>query len=183
MPLALQDHTIDGVLLLDGVRFQDDRGFFAELYNQARMPAELPPFVQDNASLSLEKGVLRGLHFQKAPYAQGKFVTVLQGSIWDVLVDLRNASATFGKAYGVELSAENKHQLYIPEGFAHGFVTLEANTLVHYKTTAPYTPSHDSGIRWNDPTLAIDWHLDGNSPILSPKDEILPFFDSQATYF
>jgi dTDP-4-dehydrorhamnose 3,5-epimerase len=183
MPLDLLNHDVDGVLRVEGLRFQDDRGFFTELYNQARMPAALPTFVQDNASLSREKGVLRGLHFQKAPYVQGKFVTVLQGSIWDVLLDLRNDSSTFGKAYGIEISAQNKRQIYIPEGFAHGFVTLEANTLVHYKTTAPYSPSHDSGIRWNDPTLAIDWQLDGNSPILSPKDEALPFFDATASYF
>lgn len=173
----------EGILILETRRFDDPRGFFAEVYNQSRMPEALPVFVQDNVSLSLHRHVLRGLHFQDPPFAQGKFLTVLQGSIWDVMVDLRNDSPTFGQAYGVELSASNKQQLYIPEGFAHGFLTQEDGTMVHYKTTAPYSAAHDRGLRWNDPALGIEWGLEGQTPILSAKDETLPFFNTSTVYF
>jgi dTDP-4-dehydrorhamnose 3,5-epimerase len=172
----------EGVLLLEVPRFEDARGFFSELYNQAHLPETLPPFVQDNVSLSTQVGVLRGLHFQTPPFAQGKLLTVIQGAILDVIVDLRAKSPTFGKAYAFHLSSENKKQLYVPEGFAHGFLTQMPHTLVHYKVTAPYQPTHDSGIAWDSPALAIDWGLH-DSPILSAKDAQLPPFNPEASYF
>lgn len=172
----------DDVLLTDVRRFEDARGFFSELYSQARLPEALPPFVQDNVSLSTEAGVLRGLHFQTPPYAQGKLLTVIQGAILDVIVDLRSSSKTFGCAYAFELSSDNQKQLYVPEGFAHGFLTQVPHTLVHYKVTASYQPTHDSGIAWNSPTLAIDWGLHA-PPILSAKDAQLPPFYPEQSYF
>lgn len=154
----------------------DRRGFFSETFNaKAFAKANLPTkFVQDNHSLSAERGVLRGLHYQAAPFAQGKLVRVLRGSILDVAVDIRPGSVSFGKHVRVRLSAENWEQLWIPPGFAHGFVTLESNTEVLYKVTDYYSPEHEHGIVWNDPGLAIDWGID--NPILSKRDEFHPRF-------
>ncbi len=156
-------------------RFGDDRGFFSEVWNHARFAeAGIPTqFVQDNVSLSRTKGVLRGLHFQAPPVAQAKLVRVSRGSIFDVGVDIRRSSPTFGRWAGVVLSAEKWNQLYVPEGFAHGFVTLEDDTEVTYKVSAAYSPEHDRSTRFDDPAIGIDWPLDGE-PVLSDKDAKAP---------
>jgi len=162
---------IDGLLVLEPKVFGDERGFFMESYNQ-RMFRELtgtePDFVQDNHSRSA-RGVLRGLHYQ-LQQPQGKLVRVTSGVVFDVAVDLRRASPTFGRWHGVELSGENKRQFWVPAGFAHGFVVLSESADFLYKTTDFYAPQHERCIAWNDPTLAIDWHLGGIEPTLSAKD-------------
>ncbi len=162
---------IDGLLVLEPKVFGDERGFFMESYNQ-RMFRELtgtaPEFVQDNHSRSA-RGVLRGLHYQ-LQQPQGKLVRVVSGVVFDVAVDLRRASPTFGRWHGVELSGENKRQFWVPAGFAHGFVVLSETADFLYKTTDFYAPQHERCIAWNDPTLAIDWHLGGIEPTLSAKD-------------
>jgi dTDP-4-dehydrorhamnose 3,5-epimerase len=162
--------AIPDVIVLDPTVFGDARGFFYESHN-ARRFAELTgvdaAFVQDNHSKSA-KGVLRGLHYQiRQP--QGKLVRVIAGAIYDVAVDMRKSSHTFGRWVGVELSAENRRQLWVPPGFAHGFVVTSESAEVLYKTTDYWAPEHERALAWNDPSLAIDWPLDG-APTLSPKD-------------
>jgi dTDP-4-dehydrorhamnose 3,5-epimerase len=162
---------IPDVLLLEPQVFQDDRGFFLESYNQQKFTDKTSlnlNFVQDNHSSS-RYNVLRGLHYQ-VQQPQGKLIRVIIGTIFDVAVDIRKSSPTFGKWVGYELSATNKRQLWIPPGFAHGFVVLSATAEVIYKTTEYYAPEGDRCILWNDPDLAIDWHLT-SSPILSAKDQ------------
>jgi dTDP-4-dehydrorhamnose 3,5-epimerase len=164
LPTTLQD-----VVIVEPKVFGDERGFFLEVYNQATfaklgLPTE---FVQDNHSGS-QKGVLRGLHYQ-IQQPQGKLVRALRGAIFDVAVDLRRGSKQFGKWVGVELSAENKRQLWVPPGFAHGFLTLTEFVEVSYKVTQLYAPEHERSLLWNDPALGIDWPLEGE-PILSAKD-------------
>ncbi|MEJ5364114.1 MAG: dTDP-4-dehydrorhamnose 3,5-epimerase [Desulfosoma sp.] len=163
---------IADVILFEPKVFSDDRGFFFESYNRKTF-SELGlavDFVQDNHSRS-RRGVLRGLHYQLAPRAQGKLVRVVLGEIFDVAVDLRRSSPSFGRWVGVYLSAENKKQLYVPEGFAHGFLALSPWAEVCYKTTDYYSPEHERCLLWNDPTLNITWPLaDGETPVLSPKD-------------
>ena len=171
---------LPGVILLEPQVFGDQRGFFFESFN-ARRFAEATgmqrEFVQDKHSRSA-KGVLRGLHYQ-VQQAQGKLVRVTAGEVYDVVVDLRRSSPTFGRWNGVYLSAENKRQLWVPEGFAHGFVVLSEFAEFLYKTTDYYAPEHERCIHWNDPTLAIDWALDG-APQLSAKDQAgLSFTDAQ----
>ncbi len=163
------------VRLIRTRRFADSRGWFAETWNRARLLAEDidDDFVQDNESLSLAAGTLRGLHYQRPPHAQAKLVRCVRGRVHDVAVDLRRASPTFGKWTSAELSADNGDQLYIPVGYAHGFMTLEPESQVAYKVSAPYAPSAEGGIAWNDATLAIDWPLPGE-PLLSDKDALLP---------
>ena len=165
-------------------RFGDDRGFFSEVWNHARFAeAGIPTqFVQDNVSLSRSKGVLRGLHFQTPPAAQAKLVRVSRGSIFDVGVDIRRSSPTFGRWAGVVLSAEKWNQLYVPEGFAHGFVTLEDDTEVTYKVSPAYSPEHDRSIRFDDPAIGIDWPLDGE-PVLWDKDAKAPLLADVETGF
>jgi len=157
-------------------RHADSRGWFSETYNAKRLePYGLPDnFCQDNHSLSRPAGTLRGLHFQSPPHAQAKLVRCLRGRIFDVAVDIRRSSPTFGKWAGLELSAENGKQLFIPFGYAHGFVTLEPDCEIAYKVNDFYAPDCDGGIAWNDPDIAIDWPLGGLSPLLSDKDAILP---------
>lgn len=161
---------LEGVLVLEPRVFGDDRGYFFESFN-ARRFAELTgvtlPFVQDNHSRSA-KGVLRGLHYQ-IQQAQGKLVRVTEGAVFDVAVDLRQSSPTFGQWFGTELSAENKRQLWIPAGFAHGFVVTSDFASFLYKTTDYWAPEHERAVRWNDPAIGIDWPLDGE-PQLSGKD-------------
>lgn len=157
-------------------KFTDDRGYFVETYNQNALHGagiDLQ-FVQDNHSLSLEVGTLRGLHFQRDPFAQDKLIRVTKGRIWDVAVDVRRSSPTYRHWIGVELSAENGLQLLIPIGFAHGFLTLELDTEVIYKVTAHYNAASDAGIAWDDPEIAIEWPLSANRPVLSAKDKTLP---------
>lgn len=169
-------------------RFGDDRGWFTEVYSEKTFPDLGIPdrFVQDNHSLSVPVGTLRGLHFQTPPHGQAKLVRCIRGRIFDVAVDVRRGSPTYGKWVGAELSAENGHQLYVPVGFAHGFVTLEPSTEVTYKVSDFYAPANDGGIRWDDPTIGLDWPLPaGVTPMLSPKDEKLPLladFDSPFEY-
>lgn len=170
---------IKGLLILEPKVFGDNRGWFMESFNQKAFETalterglEIPQFVQDNHSLS-QKGVLRGLHFQNAPYAQGKLVRVVQGRAWDVAVDIRKSSPTFGQWVGVELSGENHKQFWIPEGFAHGFIALEDNTQFLYKTTNYYNKESEGAIIWNDPTIAIEWPVnDINEVSISDKDKI-----------
>lgn len=157
-------------------RFADERGWFSETYNAKKL-AELgihDAFCQDNQSLSSIAGTLRGLHFQRHPFAQAKLVRCLAGRIFDVALDIRRDSPTFGRWVGTELSATNGKQLYIPVGFAHGFLTLEDNCMVAYKTNAFYSAESEGGIAWNDPEAAIEWPLGGLRPHLSAKDALLP---------
>jgi dTDP-4-dehydrorhamnose 3,5-epimerase len=168
---------LDGVLEIIPKRLGDSRGFFSETYSRRRMgDAGIDiDWVQDNQSFSADVGVLRGLHFQVAPFAQDKLVRVLRGSIFDVAVDLRRGSPTYGKWTSCVLSAREGNQLLVPVGFAHGFVTLEPDVEVLYKVSAPYAPERERGIRWNDPALGIAWPLEGREPILSGKDASAPF--------
>ncbi|MFN3659748.1 MAG: dTDP-4-dehydrorhamnose 3,5-epimerase [Brevinematales bacterium] len=156
--------------------FQDERGYFFESYNEDVFYERgiRAHFVQDNQSFS-KKGVLRGLHFQKPPHAQAKLVRVIRGTIWDVVVDLRSFSPTYGKWFGIELSDTNFRQIYIPRGFAHGFVVLSQEAIVVYKTDNFYHPESDGGIRYNDPEVGIDWPVKIDENLLSPKDRKLPF--------
>lgn len=157
-------------------RFADNRGWFSESYNrvQAIDAGIAADFCQDNHSYSAERWTLRGIHFQRMPHAQAKLVRCSRGTIFDVAVDLRRASPTFGRGVGVELSADNGWQLFIPAGFGHGFVTLEPGCEVQYKVDAYYAPEADGGIAWDDPTLAIAWPAAMTTPVLSAKDAALP---------
>ena len=167
---------IPDVKLITPKRFGDSRGFFSEVYNgRAFAAAGIDiDFVQDNHALSGEVGTLRGLHFQKPPFAQTKLVRVTRGRIYDVAVDIRLKSPTYGRHVGVELSAENWAQLLVPAGFAHGYCTLEPNTEVLYKVDAYYAPEHDAGILWSDPALGIAWPVEPGKAHLSDKDNRLP---------
>ena len=167
IPLAIPE-----VVLLEPQVFGDDRGFFYESYNRQKFHEATgidTDFVQDNHSRS-QKNVLRGLHYQLPPKAQGKLVRVVAGEVFDVAVDIRKRSPTFGKWVGAILSAQNKMQMWIPPGFAHGFVTLSDDAEFLYKTTDFYSPSHERCIRWDDPAIGIDWPVHG-SPLLSGKDQ------------
>jgi dTDP-4-dehydrorhamnose 3,5-epimerase len=164
------------VLLLRPRRFEDSRGWFAESWNQTRFTGwgVDVAFCQDNHSLSRAAGVLRGLHFQKEPMAQAKLVRCLRGRIFDVAVDLRRQSPTYLQWVAAELSAENGDQLFIPAGYAHGFLTLEPDCEVAYKVDAPYAPEVDGGVIWNDPDIGIVWPEIDGAPLLSDKDTVLP---------
>ena len=172
---------IPDVVIIEPAVFGDDRGWFMESFNEQRFHAELAKlglpapraFVQDNHSCS-KAHVLRGLHYQLPPHAQGKLVRVVQGAAWDVAVDIRPGSPTFGQWAGVELTADNKRMFWVPEGLAHGFVTLEDDTHFLYKTTDYYVRDCERAIAWNDPALAIDWPLAGYEPLVSPKDAVAP---------
>ncbi len=168
--------AIPEVLLITPRRFSDDRGFFSETWNEQSLSALgfQQRFVQDNHSLSVSTGTIRGLHCQLAPYAQGKLVRAVRGALLDVAVDIRHGSPSFGHHVAVTLSAENWQQLWIPPGFLHGFCTLEPNTEVSYKVTAPYDRQAERGVRWDDPTLAIPWPVQPENALLSEKDQVLP---------
>ena len=170
--------TLDGLLVVSPRVFSDNRGFFFESFNRREfrnLTGFDRAFVQDNHSRSA-KGVLRGIHYQITPHAQGKLVRCGRGRVWDVAVDLRRGSPTFGEWFGLELSEENKKQLWIPEGFGHGFVALTDGAELLYKTTDYYAPECDRSLRWDDPTIAIDWPL-GGEPELSDKDRDAPLLD------
>ena len=176
--MKIEQTKLPGVLILAPRRFQDARGFFSESWNRRTLRAagvELPEFVQDNHSMSREVGTLRGLHYQRPPHAQGKLVRCGRGRLYDVAVDVRRGSPTWGQWLGVELSHENGRQLWIPAGFLHGFVTLEPDTEIIYKCTDHYAPECDGAVRWDSPELGIDWGL-VQPPLLSPKDEAAPPF-------
>jgi dTDP-4-dehydrorhamnose 3,5-epimerase len=162
---------IEGLLILEPQVFGDERGYFFESFNQNEFEEAIGgpiKFVQDNESLS-NKNVVRGLHFQAPPYEQGKLVRVVQGSVLDVVVDIRTNSPTYGKYHSVILSAENKRQFWVPPGFAHGFATLENQTIFQYKCTNFYQPTSEGCVLWNDDTLQIDWNVE--NPIISEKDK------------
>jgi dTDP-4-dehydrorhamnose 3,5-epimerase len=183
--LTVVPTSIEAVKIITPKSFQDSRGVFCETYNHQRFfehGVELD-FVQDNQSSSVEIGTIRGLHFQSNPAAQDKLVRVLRGSIFDVAVDLRRTSPTYGKWVAEKLSADNGKQLLVPVGFAHGFCTLEPDTHVLYKVTAYYSPANDLGIAWDDPDLAIDWPIPPGKAILSEKDTRHPRLSSLPTYF
>lgn len=173
MPFEFRSLKIPGVILVDARAFCDQRGYFSETYQKSQFQANgiRETFVQDNCSHST-KGVLRGIHYQKDPWAQGKLVCAVRGAIFDVAVDLRKGSPTFGQWVGEELSHDNHRLLYVPPGFGHGFCALSDEADVVYKATAEYSPAHDRGIRWNDPEVGVQWPI--TCPILSPKDESLP---------
>lgn len=167
---------IEDLLVVTPKRIGDERGWFSEVF-RADLFAERAgdiTFVQHNQSLSRPKGTVRGLHFQLSPAGQGKLVRCPRGAILDVAVDLRSSSPTYGRHAAVELSAENRRQLWIPEGFAHGFCTLEADSEVFYMVTSLYSPAHDRGLRWNDPALGIEWPVGEADALLSPKDRVQP---------
>lgn len=174
---------IEGLLLIDPRKFHDDRGYFFESFNTAKYNEILGSdhvFVQDNVSVS-KKNVLRGLHFQHPPMAQGKLVSVLNGRVIDVAVDIRKDSLTYGQSCMVELSRENGLQFWIPPGFAHGFLALEDETVFNYKCTNYYSPEHEETLVWNDLDLAINWPI--KNPIISDKDIVGKIFSNFETTF
>lgn len=167
--MELVNTGIEGLWVIKPKVFADARGYFFESYNKDLFTQNglNLNFVQDNQSLS-HKGVLRGLHFQNPPFAQGKLVRVITGAVYDVAVDIRKDSPTYGKSFGAELTEENKMMMYIPEGFAHGFLTLKDNTIFSYKCTNFYNKASEDSIKWNDPTIGIKWNVE--NPLLSEKD-------------
>ena len=169
--MQIIEKALNGLKLLKPNIFEDNRGYFFESYNLDTFEklGITDNFIQDNQSLSTKKGVVRGLHFQNAPFAQSKLVRATQGKVLEVVVDIRVGSPTYGKSYSAELSAENKLMLYVPQGFAHGFAVLEPNTLVTYKCSNIYNNGSEGGIAWDDPNLEIDWKTE--NPILSEKDK------------
>lgn len=172
---------IPDVLAIRAQRFGDERGFFSEVFRDTWLP-DLA-FVQDNHSKSSARGTVRGLHFQVPPFAQDKLVRVTRGAVYDVAVDLRLGSPTFGRHVGVVLSEDNWMQLLVPAGFAHGFCTLEPDSEVLYKVTAHYSAEHDRGLRWDDPDLGIAWPVEPSAAVLSAKDRALPSFAELPDYF
>lgn len=174
MPFIFKRLDIDGLVLVEPRVFPDDRGFFLESYKESEFAKGGLPhrFVQDNHSLS-KKNVIRGLHFQRDPRSQGKLVRVVRGAVWDVAVDLREASPTYKKWRGIELSAENCRMLYVPAGFAHGFISLADDTHLLYKCTEEYDAALDGGIRWDDPDIGVEWPV--REPVVSDKDRVLPY--------
>lgn len=182
--MDIEETSLSGVLVLTPRRFGDDRGFFSESWNRGRMAQAgiATDFVQDNHSLSHEAGTLRGLHFQTPPHAQAKLVRCGRGALFDVAVDIRHGSPTFGQWTGVELSFDNGRQLLVPEGFLHGFVTRQPDTEVIYKCSDYYAPYCDGAVRFDDPDLGIDWGLDGK-PVLSDKDAAAPRLRDLPAYF
>lgn len=184
--MKVEKLAIPEVLLITPPKFGDARGFFSETFNAKKLQEATGiagPFVQDNHSLSVPRGVIRGLHCQLAPFIQGKLVRCVRGAIWDVAVDARVGSPTFGKWVAAELSAENWQQLWIPGGFVHGFCTLEENTEVVYKVTGDYDKASEAGVIWNDPDLALPWPVDPAEVVLSDKDKLLPTLREAGTLF
>lgn len=174
----IESTSVDDLFVITPNRISDQRGFFSETYSSKALETcgFSDSFVQDNHSLSRSPGVIRGLHFQKPPFPQAKLIRVLKGAIFDVAVDLRSASPSYGKHFGIELSSENWKQLLVPVGFAHGFCTLQPDTEIAYKVTDFYSPECDAGLRWDDPGLGIDWPVDASKAILSEKDRQQPMF-------
>lgn len=174
--MEIRPTGIESLLVIEPAVFGDSRGFFSETWNQHDFSAAVGSkitFVQDNHSRSA-RGVLRGLHYQIPPAAQGKLVRVVHGAVFDVAVDIRDGSPTFGRWFGIELSADNHRQLWVPPGFAHGFMTLSETADFVYKVTTYYSPEHERAIRWDDPAIGIEWPTDGSSPMTSEKDRTAP---------
>lgn len=183
--MNIQSLNIPDIKLITPKKHGDARGFFSETYNKRALSEhgiDLD-FVQDNQSLSAEKGTVRGFHFQTPPFAQDKLVRVTRGAVLDVVVDIRKNSSTFGQHVAVELSAENWAQLLVPAGFAHAFCTLVDNTEIIYKVTNYYSKDHDFGLLWNDPELGIDWPVEANDAVLSEKDCHQPLLAAQGDHF
>ena len=176
--------SIEGLVIIEPTVFEDDRGCFSESYNKKKFEKAIGnvSFVQDNESKS-SRGVLRGLHFQKPPYAQAKLVRCIKGRVLDIAVDIRDGSDTYGEHITVELSGENKKQVFIPRGFAHGFLVLSNTAIISYKIDNSYAPAYDAGIRWDDPTLNIHWGVNESEVLVSEKDAKLPFFSEFETPF
>jgi dTDP-4-dehydrorhamnose 3,5-epimerase len=174
--MQLKTFDISGPVLILPKKLGDSRGYFMEAFKDVWFRENVSDigFVQDNQSLSAQMGTVRGLHYQEAPMGQGKLVRCLKGAIFDVAVDVRPGSSTFGKWIGETLTAEGAEQLWVPEGFLHGFCTIRPDTEVFYKVTNPYSPAHDRGIAWNDPDIGVEWPISASDAILSDKDKLLP---------
>jgi dTDP-4-dehydrorhamnose 3,5-epimerase len=183
--MNVESLAIPEVKLLTPPRYADSRGFFSETWSAARCAAAGVPgtFVQDNHSFSAKAGTIRGLHCQIAPFVQGKLVRVVRGAVWDVAVDIRQGSPTYGQHVAATLSAENWSQLWIPGGFLHGFCTLEPDTEVIYKVTAPYDRAAERAVIWNDSTLALPWPLAPEAAVLSDKDQSAPTMAAGTDWF
>ena len=183
--MKIKSFEIAGPLLISPTKFSDDRGWFSETYRQDKLAeagvADL--FVQDNQSFSVHVGTIRGLHFQIEPFAQAKLVRVLSGSIFDVALDLRQSSPTFGRHVSVTLDAQAGDQFYIPAGFAHGFCTLEPNTMVAYKVNAYYSRDCDRNLLWSDPALGINWPVTATEAVVSDKDRAAPYYANLGAVF
>ncbi len=180
--MDIKSTPIEGLLIIEPQVFTDPRGYFYESYNKEKFVAAgiNIEFVQDNQSLS-QKGIVRGLHFQAPPFDQGKLVRVIQGAVLDVAVDIRKNSPTYGQNFSIELTAQNRTMFYIPPGFAHGFETLEDNTIFLYKCTDVYNKQSEGGLLWNDAELGIKWQ--SSDPLISEKDKILPLFKDLVSPF
>jgi dTDP-4-dehydrorhamnose 3,5-epimerase len=183
--MKIEHLAIADIIVLTPEKFSDERGFFSETYNAARVrdAGITDPFVQDNQSVSYRKGVVRGLHCQLAPHAQGKLVRCARGAIWDVVVDIRTGSTTYGQWAGVELSEENWSQIWIPPGFLHGFCSLTDYVEVHYKCTEPYDKTLERSVIWNSRELAINWPVTPDQALLSDKDREAPEFSVARGWF
>ena len=183
--MQVETFDIEGPLVMTPARHGDARGFFSEVFRQDRFDAAAGPtiFVQDNHSRSNRKGVIRGLHYQAPPFAQGKLVRVTRGVVYDVAVDARRSSPTYGRHIGVELSEENGRQLWVPPGFLHGFCTLTEEVEFLYKVTAYYSAPHDGAVAFDDPPLGIDWPLNGAEALVSDKDRRAPAFADMPAIF
>jgi dTDP-4-dehydrorhamnose 3,5-epimerase len=183
--MQIEKLDIPEVLLITPGKFGDSRGFFSETWNAGKLAAEGfdAQFVQDNHSFSAEVGTIRGLHCQLAPSVQGKLVRVVKGAIWDVAVDIRKGSPTFGKWVAAEISEDNWKQIWVPGGFLHGFCTLLPNTEVIYKVTSGYDKAAERAVVWNDPALALPWPVAAGEAKLSDKDRVAPAFDASETWF
>jgi dTDP-4-dehydrorhamnose 3,5-epimerase len=183
--MEVKAFPIEGPKLIRPKRIEDARGFFSEVYNENLFREFIGSFnfVQDNFSFSKARGVIRGLHFQSPPFAQGKLVRVTRGAIFDVAVDIRRGAPTFGEFISVILSAENWFQLWVPPGFAHGFCALEPNSEVAYKVTEFYNSDHDFGLAWDDPALGIPWPVAAEDAFLSERDRLHPILSALPAYF
>jgi len=183
--MKIERLRVPELILVTPPRFGDARGFFSEVFNAPRFAAAGidAAFMQDNQSLSQQRGVVRGLHCQIAPHPQGKLVRCIKGAIWDVAVDARRGSPTFGQWAAAELSAENWAQLWVPPGFLHGFCTLQEDTEVIYKVTDVYDQASERGVIWNDPDLALPWPIAGHEAVLSDKDRALPSWKDAPALF
>lgn len=183
--LEVRSLAIPDVKLIRTSRFADARGYFCETFHRSAFADRgiLQDFVQDNQSSSDRTGTVRGLHFQRPPFAQAKLIRVISGSILDVVVDLRRSSPSFGKHVAVTLDGESDEQLFVPKGFAHGFCTLQPRSVVFYKVDQVYAPSHDAGLYWADPALAIAWPVTTSEALVSTKDQTLPTLDQLSSVF
>lgn len=185
MPVTVERTKLPEVLIVEPRRFGDARGWFVETWSQRDLAAAgiSAVFVQDNHSYSAEVGTLRGLHYQRPPHAQDKLIRCTRGAIWDVAVDIRKGSPRYGQWVGVELTAENGRQLFVPKGFLHGFVTLAPQTEVQYKCSDYYAPDCDGSVRFDDPAIGVDWPLAGAAPVLSAKDVAAPLLSEMNNPF